>query len=241
MTMTRPLDAPQDLAAAILDLLLPRRCIACAEPVQDAADLCAPCAISLEPIRDPCPVCALPGPAGSPCLACQRRPPPFTSSRAAWLYGGALASAIQRLKYGRHAHLAPGLARLLGPCLEEHPPVDIIVPVPLHPARLRQRGYNQAALLLRHAAPALPGRPAWGVLHKIRPAPRQAALDRQARLRNLRGAFQVSPSSRVRGARVLLMDDVMTTGATAAACSAVLLDAGAASVRVLTLARSVRY
>lgn len=241
MTMTKPLAAPLNLASALLDLLLPRCCIACGEPVPQAADLCAICAISLEPILDPCPVCALPGPAGSPCLACQRRPPPFSSCRAAWAYGGALARAIQRLKYGGHAHLAPGLARLLDPCLEDHPPVDLCVPVPLHPARLRQRGYNQAALLLRHAAPALPGPVSWAALRKIRLDPRQVALDRQARLRNLRGAFQVSPRARVRGARVLLLDDVMTTGATAAACSETLLDAGAAQVHVLTLARAVRY
>ena len=227
------------LTTALLDLLLPRQCIACGAPVLETLDLCHLCSLTLEPIQDPCPVCAMPGPWGSPCLSCLGRPPPFVATRSAWAYGGQLAVAIQRLKYGGHAHLAPGLARLMGPCLPHHPKVDLSLPVPLHPSRLRWRGYNQAALLLRHIAGALPGRPAWGALRKVRPAPRQVALGREARLINLRGAFKVASPRLVNGARILLLDDVMTTGATATACAEALLLAGAQEVRVLTLARAV--
>lgn len=235
---TAPL-APRGLTTALLDLLLPRQCIACGAPQIEAADLCHLCALTLEPIPDPCPVCAMPGPGKSPCLACQRRPPPFTTTHAAWAYGAQLAVAIRRLKYGGHAHLAPGLGRLMGPCLADLHEVDLSMPVPLHPSRLRWRGYNQAALLLREVAPRLPGRPDYGALRMVRPAPRQAALDREARLLNLRGAFKVARPSLVRGAQVVLLDDVMTTGATATACAEALLDAGASQVRILTLARAV--
>lgn len=239
MDITTTNSGPPKLVTALLDLLLPRHCIACGVPVLESLDLCHLCALTLEPIHDPCPICAMPGPSGSPCLACQCRPPPFVATRAAWAYGGQLAVAIQRLKYGGHAHLAPGLARLLGPGLSDHPEVDLSLPVPLHPSRLRWRGYNQAALLLRQVAGVLPGRPTWGTLRKIRPAPRQVALGREARLLNLRGAFQVASTRPVAGARILLLDDVMTTGATATACAEALLLAGALEVRVLTLARAV--
>ena len=124
---------------------------------------------------------------------------------------------------------------LADPCLTS---MESLIPVPLHRRRLRQRGYNQAALLLGRLSPLLPGRPCWTALRRVKPGPRQTVLGRSARLGNLQGAFRADPVQ-VRGRRVLLVDDVMTTGATAAACSSALVKAGARQVRVLTLARAM--
>jgi ComF family protein len=154
------------------------------------------------------------------------------------VYGGQAAVAIGRLKYGSGAHLARPLGRILRSLL----PADgewSIVPVPLHPSRLHQRGYNQATLLARSAASGTAVRVApWQALRRCRRTTSQADLDRWRRLDNVRGAFVAVPRL-VRGRRLLLVDDVMTTGATASACTDALLAAGADVVRVLTLARAV--
>ena len=117
---------------------------------------------------------------------------------------------------------------------------DLVVPVPLHPARLRRRGFNQAAILARAAARNL-GRFAPGVLRRSGVAASQTALGRRARLRNVRGAFDVNRRAVLGGRSVLLVDDVLTTGATARECARVLLDAGAQLVDVLSLARATSH
>jgi ComF family protein len=160
------------------------------------------------------------------------------ATSAPFLYGGQLAVALLRLKYSAAGHLSRPLGRLLAPSLRAAlaaRPDSLLVPVPLHPRRLRRRGYNQAALLAAQAQGG-PLPPASRALRRLRPTRSQAGLDRHQRLENLRGAF--AATSAVRGRSVLLVDDVMTTGATARACSEALLEAGAAEVRVLVLARA---
>ncbi len=240
MTDLNPRGPLQSSIFSLLDLLLPRRCAACDVAVRSRTALCAPCSASLEPVACPCPVCGLPA-AGAICLSCQTDRPPFARAAAPLVFGGALSEAISRLKYGGKTHLAPALASLLVPALREDPmtaAAEVVLPVPLHPRRLRRRGFNQAALLLAPLRRHLGGRCCWGALHRIRPGPPQAALGRRQRLENLRGAFRASPAA-VAGRTVLLVDDVMTTGATARACADALCGAGAAEVRVLTLARAV--
>jgi len=161
------------------------------------------------------------------------RPPPFVLASAPYLHGGALAEAIHRLKYDRREDLAPALGVLFEACAA--PRSDCLAPIPLHPQRLRERGYDQARLLADAAAKRfrLPVAP---LLTRTRHTGQQVGRDRKARERNVRGAF--AASEHARGLRVCLIDDVMTTGATAAAAAEALLLAGAARVEVRTLARA---
>ena len=156
--------------------------------------------------------------------------------RAAWdvalcrfEFGGQLAIAIRRAKY---AESGGALARQLGPLLLPLPAVDVVIPVPLHRRRLRARGFNQAAELIRGAG----ARPALDKLARIRHTPPQTDKPPPARMANVAGAFA---ARNVLGAHVLLIDDVITTGATADACARALREAGAKSVQVLALARAM--
>jgi ComF family protein len=161
-----------------------------------------------------------------------------------------LRSAIHRYKYGAGNHLAAPLGRLLWYALNAYfqpSDIDMVVPVPLHHRRMRSRGFNQSALLM-HQWPALGQADghdlgdSWieeEVLIRHRPTLPQTGLNKAQRTDNLRKAFSVSHNVKLKGKRVLLVDDVLTTGATANACAFVLKQAGAATVDVLTLARTV--
>jgi len=242
----------KDLASAALDLLLPPRCAACGGVLDSRSPLCAVCATTLDVLQDPCPRCACP--AARPCPTCSRHPPPFIAAWAPFTYAGALATAVARLKYYGMAHVARPLGQLLrsavGATFADASPLrttcialdptrwDAIVPVPLHRRRLTERGYNQALLLARATIRGCDLRLApWRALRRIRATAPQPGRDRHARQMNVRGAFAADPLA-VRGLRLLLVDDVLTTGATAAACSEALLAAGAAAVGVLALARA---
>ncbi len=222
-------------------LIYPARCCACDGPCPEGRAFCDPCSLSLEPIASACPRCGLPlTPAGSPrpaspCLSCQRSPPPHAEAHAAFLFGGAVARAVRRLKWSGLPELAVPLGALM-PSLEG----DLVVPVPLHPRRLRQRQFNQSAVLAFAAADAGRLRAPIDVhaLERILDTAPQTSLGPDDRQRNVHGAFAARPE-RVRGKSVLLLDDVVTTGATVAACARVLRAAGAARVRVLTLARAM--
>jgi ComF family protein len=215
-----------------LQLLFPARCSACDELCDPGAAFCRTCAISLEPLSSACARCALPTPNPvARCLACLARPPRFDAARAGFEFGGALAVAIRRLKWAGRPELAGPLASL-APRLVEH---DVMIPVPLHPRRLREREFNQAALI------ALALEPRHLDLHslvRVRDTRSQASLAPADRRANVRGAFRADPR-RISGRRILLVDDVMTTGSTADACAEALFDAGAATVGVLTVARAV--
>lgn len=205
------------------------RCAACDAPVPLRRVFCPPCAAAV-----------LPAPPSAV------RAGPCASIAAALLYGGPIAVAIGRFKYEGRVDLARPLGGLLrrladGPRGEGRaggpPPCDVIVPVPLHALRLAERGFNQAALLARPLARALarPLRPL--ALARTQATQVQASLHRRARQGNVRGAFTVRDSGAVRGARVLLVDDVATTGKTLDACADALLGAGARSVHAAVLAR----
>ena len=145
---------------------------------------------------------------------------------------------IRRLKYGLDQSLAPALDECIGDTLTFEPGMhDLVVCVPLHRSRLRWRGYNQAALLGAAVARRLGCAFDSTVLARVRSTPPQTALNHRLRARNVRRAFALAEPRRIANRRVLLVDDVMTTGATADECAGVLLDAGAATVDVFTLAR----
>jgi ComF family protein len=223
------------LAARLLDWIFPDGCAACDAPAADPP-FCGPCADSLMPVVVACPACGAPGEDfGKPrrCAHCRERAPPFARASSPYLHGGALMEAIHRLKYEPREDLARTLGVLFAAC--EPPRTDVVAPIPLHAGRLRERGYDQARLLAAQAARRF-GLPVMDVLQRVRPTPRQVGLDRSAREKNLHGAFRSLRACN--GLRVCLIDDVMTTGATAAAAAQSLLDAGAARVEVRTLARA---
>ena len=235
-------------ARILLDALLPRACDACEQPLAAGhpSALCAACRATMTPLAGACCIrCGVPlaSPALAPCAACIRLPPRFHSARAAALYLSAasglnpLAVAIHRLKYARRRPLARPLGMLLA---ERFPfPDDVLlVPVPLHITRLRSRGFNQAALLAAELGRCRALRVVPRALVRTRPTGTQAALAAAARRDNLRGAFTAPLPTRIADRHVVVIDDVLTTGATADACADALLAGGARRVDVYTVARA---
>jgi len=225
--------------AQLADFLFPPRCIACAD-LGPAAPFCEVCALALVEVGEfRCPVCGLPFEGAGLahlCAECERRAPNFDAARSRFVFGGPIADALHRFKYGDRPNLAAALGRLLAPLAGDR--CDLIVPIPLHARRLAARGYDQAALLARSLARALRRRPAHpSALRRIRDTPAQVGLDREDRAANVASAF-VAQERRVAGRAVLLVDDVMTTGATAAECARALKRAGASRVEVLTVPRA---
>ncbi|MFN7781838.1 MAG: ComF family protein [Lysobacterales bacterium] len=225
---------------ALTRLLLPPRCLHCGAPGADSRDLCADCRDSLPHNPCACPRCALPIAQPAPaCGRCLKRPPPASAALAPFVYDDPLDRWLPRFKFARD--LAAG--RVLADLLLEDPRlpaltagVDALVPLPLHRARLAERGYNQALELARPLARAfdLPLRQDW--LQRVRATAPQTGLDARARRRNLRAAFVASAA--MRGQRVLLIDDVITTGSSMLEATRACRRAGAIEVRVLAVARA---
>lgn len=242
---------------AALDLVFPPFCPLCAERLGPARrdPLCGRCWLGLERIAVPgCRRCGLPfgafagevateaaasGGRGL-CAACRRHRPTFAYARAAARYGAHVREALHAFKFGGRRALAAPLGDLvaeLGSGLPL-PALDVIVPVPLHPRRERERGFNQSWLLARRVGAAWQVTARGDVLtRRIATAP-QTALGAEARRLNVDGAFHVKRPELVAGRHVVLVDDIMTTGATAGACARVLREAGAATVGVVTVARA---
>ena len=232
---------------ALLDLLLPPHCPSCGSLVTAQGSFCASCFAALTFITDPlCTGCGLPFAsrafAGSLsiCPTCLEHPPPWREARAALLYDDAARALILPLKHADRQEnatiLAAQMARIGHTLLER---ADLLVPVPLHRKRLRQRGFNQAALLAQTLArrtrtPCIPD-----ALRRIRATPPLGALSAAQRAEAMDGAITIRPSRKplIAGRCILLIDDVMTSGATASACARVLLDEGAAHIDVLVAAR----
>jgi ComF family protein len=235
---------------ALLDLVFPPACHLCRSPVAGGPDvihLCPRCRGTFRPVTSPlCHCCGQPFVStvleDHCCGECTVSPPPFTAARAAYRYEGGMHDLVHRFKYGKRVRLRRPLAQLLAeqltPFVREAAP-DLLVPVPLHLQRLRWRGFNQAVLM----GDLLSGW--WGIplcrdaLRRRRPTGEQAALDALARVRNVRGAFEVACPGAVQGRRILLLDDVYTTGSTAGECARVLRRVGSGEVFVATVARAV--
>jgi ComF family protein len=228
-----------------LAAVFPSCCVGCgaALPWEAPLALCVGCRPRLRaPATPACRGCGRPllGVAtnvrGPLCGGCRQRAPPWESLVAAYLYAPPLVGVVKALKFGRAEHLGEALAQPLAAlCAPAAPRLDVVTPVPLAWTRLLVRGYNQAEAIARPLAHAL-GLPCRRLLHR-RPRPRQALLSRAERRRNLRGAFM--PRGRLpAGTRVLLVDDVMTTGATLAAAARALRRAGAVSVVATVVART---
>jgi ComF family protein len=233
-------------AKTALDLLFPPLCIGCRAPVADAG-FCAACWSGLTFLDGPgCSCCGLPFPVAlegeNLCAACLARPPAFDRARAILAYDDNSRGAILALKHADRLELVPGFARWLARTGQNLiAQSDVIIPVPLHRSRLWQRRYNQSAELARRLARDFKRDFDPFALVRSRATPSQGAMaSAKARRRNVLSAFKVPDPGRVAAKRVLLLDDVLTTGATADACARALKRADAAGVSVLALARVVK-
>ena len=237
-------------AARALQWLWPSVCSACltAPAMPENPYFCSDCWGTMPHLSRPwCPRCGLPfaSPVAllhSPthlCAACRDREPPFDRARSAVAHDGVAASAIHLMKYQHRRLLARPLGALLLPLLEELGPVDGVVPVPLHARRLREREFNQALALAQVVCRSTGWPLWWDRLERTRSTRAQVGLDAVERRRNVRRAFSVRRGGELDGKRVLLVDDVMTTGSTVQECARVLKRAGAETVQVLTIARQL--
>jgi ComF family protein len=234
------------ISRALLDGVLPPRCLACGEAIDEPDSLCARCWSGITFFGPPwCVTCGLPfpHPMGEDvlCGACARERHNWDRARAVLRYDKNSRRLVLGLKHGDRTHIAPALGRWMQRAGSEIlTGADLLVPVPLHWTRLFRRRYNQAALLAQaiHSTGGPPVAPDW--LVRRRRTPPQGHLGPAARERNVRGAFVVRAGRSFAGKRVVVVDDVFTTGATVEECARVLRRSGAVSVGVLTLARATR-
>jgi len=234
------------MMALFFDIIYPRNCIGCgvASP-EPFLHICWDCWSDAPRVEPPfCDLCGDPV-AGAVdhdfiCYSCSAEKPAFDGARSAARYDGVVGEALRQLKYEKALWLAPDMARLLHRCLLAEYPArmfDFIVPVPLHHVRRRARGFNQSAVLAYELGRRMKCRSISGMLRRIRPTTTQTNLTAPQRLSNVQNAFQSRSERWLAGRRVLLVDDVMTTGATVNACAKALKKGGATSVHVLTVAR----
>jgi ComF family protein len=239
--------ALRQIGRVVIDGILPPRCLACGEIVGEPDSLCGPCWSSITFFAPPwCARCGLPFPhpmeEGALCAACARgTPPSWDRARAVMRYDKNSRRLVLLLKHGDQTHLAAAFGKwMLRAGSDVLAGADLVVPVPLHWSRLFTRRYNQAALLAQAMRNGGGPPVAADWLVRRRRTPSQARLGPAARARNVRGAFALRRGRDLKGKRVVLVDDVLTTGATAEECARVLRRAGASFVGVLTLARSSR-
>jgi competence protein ComFC len=238
---------------AIVSVFFPAECRICTNLLVTASrvPICDLCLASFEGMPErKCEICGQPLPSLTPaederifCRACQLKTYAFERARSFGMYEKALVRAILMLKFEQMEPLGAWFAERLAGLARQEPEIgaaDVVVPVPLHRDRERERGYNQAALLSKPLAQKL-GLPHKAVLlMRMRARPEKQVLSLKERWESVRGAFATRPGSQVDNKRVLLVDDVMTTGATLDACARALLDGGAKAVTGLTVARAAR-
>lgn len=230
----------------MLDLLYPRNCAHCGAPSPDALSyICWDCLSDTPKIEAPFCACCGDPVAGDiqhdyTCFACSRETPAFEFARSAVRYEGAVSAALRDLKYNHAVWMARDLAALLLACVRaEYSDVDFdfVSAVPLHPVRHRARGFNQSALLAASLARQMHLPIKERAARRIRPTSTQTGLTAPQRTANVCGAFRTGLFSHPEGKRILLVDDVMTTGATVNACAGALKKGGAKTVHVVTVAR----
>ncbi len=233
--------------APLVDFVFPPRCPVCGAAIGNQAGLCLACWSDLEIPGEPaCATCQRPlgvENAGETarCAPCLAAPPRHGGIYAATLYGPVPRSIVLAFKHGGRIAYAPMMARLMAARLPVRDETPLIVPVPLHRWRLWRRGYNQAALLAGELAKLGHGDLLVDAMRRTRHTPALGGLGRKARARTMRGAIALAPrqAQRLAGRSIVLVDDVLTSGATTDACVAALLRAGAREVRIACFARVV--
>lgn len=234
------------MLARALDALFPPQCLNCEALVPEHGALCLECWRNIPFITDPmCDCCGQPFAyniaEGAHCGECLKERPPYAKARAVFVYGDQSKQLVTKLKYNDQLYLASIYGAWLAKAGKELvAESDVIIPVPLSWRRFVGRRYNQAALLAGALSKktGLPVAP--DALRRVRHTPPQTGLSRKQRKDNVRGAFQINPrhAATLKGKRALLIDDVLTTGATLSGCTQILLKSGVAAVRALTLART---
>ena len=235
-----------------LNLIYPESCFVCASPTDRGHNcgLCDDCwrkILELRIVGPSCPSCGMPLPGLAPgstsiCLDCLQKVPPYVGARSFGYYSMEMRQLIHELKFNGRRNLAELAAPLLARTLLDswrREDFDFITAVPLHPARRRDRGFNQSELLARSLASVV-GIPEVNTLRRVTNTRPQIGLSDTQRQENVRNAFRCAHPEKVTGKRILLIDDVMTTGATVMWASQALLDAGAEKVAVMTAARALR-
>ncbi len=239
------MDQPPGPLSLLQEILFPRHCLICDGLLAGGGDnpFCRRCYDRFHPLAAPlCTVCGLPLSAGcGVCEMCLRRPPPYTFCRSLFAYNEVMRRLVLQLKFRYDRLFLAGLSRLCREIdLTPFTAVDLVVPVPLHPVRLRARGFNQALLLCAlffgdnkdvKIVPKL--------LERMKKTVPQSSLDREKRLVNLQKTFRLCRDNSVADKRVCLVDDVITTGTTINECCKVLVKSGCCSVSVLSLARTL--
>ena len=221
-------------ASDLLDVLLEQDCLLCA--ASGGTDLvCAECVADMPRVDEGCPCCGDAGPSGLVCGTCLQHVPHFDATRALWRYEFPVDRLVLALKYNERLALAAWFGRMLAQDVSTKP--DLLLPMPLHPNRLRERGFNQAAEIARTASKRLCVDWKSDVLMRLRDTASQADLPLEERERNVKGAFLCMAD--LSGKSVALIDDVMTTGATLNEAAAALKKAGAARVENWVVARAV--
>lgn len=228
----------------VIDYALPPRCPGCGIIVDAEDAFCLRCWSGMQFLSDPCCArCGLPFDydmgEDSACGSCLADPPPFDTARAALAYGDVARRVALRLKYGRRIGLARLIARQMARHVGISDPPPLVVPVPLHRWRLWWRGFNQSALIADHLGKLLGLDVDKHGLQRIRATKPLRAMDPKRRAKAVRGAFALAGNHRFKGRAVILIDDVHTSGATAAACARVLKRGGASSVHLLCWARAL--
>lgn len=235
------------LSSAFVDLIFPPACHICKCQLKhsDPLHLCENCKDSLTPVSSPlCTVCGIPFTGTGtdhPCGHCISSPPQWAAARSAYLYQGNCREMIHQFKYGGKAQLRRPLAQLMAEQLSSFvsdAAVDLMIPVPLHKKRLQSRGFNQAVLLGESLSRI------WQIplsrqgLIRTRVTKPQVELSHDERINNIKGAFKLHPSVDIAGKRILLLDDVYTTGSTLNECARELIKAGSGPVFAVTVAQA---
>ncbi len=234
-------------ATKLLNLILPPRCIKCRNIVEKSGGLCSYCWSKIEFItKSNCSICGFPFEydmgVDTPCAACIAKKPPYDKAVAVFIYNDKSSDLITYFKYGDKIHAASTFAELMyNKCRDQIDDADIIIPVPLHPKRLLRRRYNQSALISNHinrlsGVDTIPD-----LMSRKKNNVPQASLSKKERLQNVKGAFSIKKKyiNILQNKNIILIDDVMTTGATVSECAKVLKKSGASKVEIITLAKTV--
>lgn len=227
-----------DIRSLFKHHLLPQQCLLCGDAATDLS-LCEHCRTDLPwHSSSACPVCALPNPGGERCGACLKHPPAFDATRAILDFDFPVNALLRRYKYAGFLAIAEIMGTLLAEQIQNENWPDLVIPMPLHPSRLKERGFNQAVEIARIVC-GRTGLPLErNACSRIRTTPSQAGLPLQARRKNLRGVFACNLD--LSGRRVVLLDDVMTTGASLDELARCVKDAGAAHVACWVVARTLK-